>query len=251
MSKSNERPIAKITDILPTLGRSMEEHEEQLAYKEVKEVAKPIQESNDYALTVPTGDNVALQQQYIVALMKSKPGMDGKSTQLVARDLVNSGLQPTEALMIINMVYGGPNGNLSGKGQATRTKYFSEAVQEVWGDRLANASQHPALFRGLLAKMNAATQLHDAVAEENNPQSSFPYSISFKEALLLQDAGVDEDYFLSLVEDLVSEYRISRPAAKIRIVDAAGKIKMHEAASLENILFPIKPSESDKEHYEQ
>ena len=251
MSEPNERPRARTIDVIPKLGCSIEEHEEQLAHKKVDEVAKPTEEVNSYALVVPTGDTVALQQQYIVALMKNKPGMDGKSTQLVTKDLINSGIQPTEALMLINLVYGGPNGSLTGKGQATRTKYFAEAVQEVWGDRLANASKNPALFRGLLAKINEATQLHDSISEENNPQSSFPYSISFKESLLLQEAGVDTDYFLSLIEDLVSEYRISRPIAKVRIVEAAGKLKMYQAASLENILFPTKPSESDSEHYEQ
>ena len=64
---------------------------------------------------------MALQRKYAKALMRAKPGLGEKSIE-IAEELMNTGLTPNEAMMVINIVYS------PGRGQANKLKHFGKAL---------------------------------------------------------------------------------------------------------------------------
>ncbi len=131
----------------------------------------PLEDKNGSLAVMPTTDlakaeELAIQRRYATALMERNPGL-GEMSQKIAEDLVYSGLKPIEALALINMVYT-PNDAL-GRGQGTRLRYFSEAIQERYGDQLESIRGSPALFRGFLTMIGDLVEMRDAVNEYLSP----------------------------------------------------------------------------------
>lgn len=172
-----------------------------------------------------------LQQRYIKALVRMNPGLGPKSEKF-AEALVSTGLKPTQALMFVRAVYSPKD--IEGKGQATRLKYFSEALIRRYGDcTLENARQHEKYFLSLLADVSAATNMRDEINEFLEGEAS----ISFANILLLQEVGLNQDSFLDYVEVLAKQPRMNRLKAVLRVVEAAESIREHNAGNLEALLF--------------
>jgi len=182
-------------------------------------------------------DEVALQKKYLHALVKANPGLGDKSAQ-IAECLVDTGLTYGEATTLIKMVYA-PS-SLEGRGQATRLSHFYKAVQSRYGEsRLERCSRNVALFKGFLAQMSNAIEMRDNV----NAYLDNKTSLSFHNALLLEDLGLPPESFIEYVNRLVTEYNLSETAAVVRICKAAKQVEKKIFANLEAIIFPEDASE--------
>lgn len=174
--------------------------------------------------------DMALQRRYVDALIKAKPGL-GEQSLKIADDLVNTGLTPNEAMLLIDLVYS--HTDIQGRGQATKLKHFSEAViSRYGGGYLEKVSNSPALFRGLLYQINQAVEMRQ---EANG--TLFHSAITFKDTLLFQELDLSAEVLSSYVYHLTSEQGLSEVAAVMRIKEAAAEVERGRFATLEGILF--------------
>lgn len=170
------------------------------------------------------------QKRYVTTLIKSRPGL-GDYALKIADDLTNTGLSPTEAIMLIDMVYCPQD--LEGKGQGNKLKHFSEAVvQRYGGDYLEKVSRSPELFRGLLHQIGQAVDMRD----DTNGSLSHS-SISFKDSLLFQELGLSAEVLDGYIYNLTVDQGLSEVAAIMRIKEAAAQVEKGRFATLEGILF--------------
>lgn len=174
-----------------------------------------------------------LQQRYVRALIRANPGL-GEKSERIAQDLMQTGLSSTEAMMLINLVYA--PAYIDGRGQGTRLKYFAKALQDRYGDcYLANIGQNEKVFRGFLAEIDEAVAMRDLINEELSKQAS----ISFDNALLLQEIGLSADAFLGYVHNYATDHKTDRLSALLRVIHAARRIKGGALGSLESFLAEI------------
>lgn len=173
---------------------------------------------------------MALQKRYVDALIKARPGLEEQAIK-IADDLVNTGLTPNEAMLLIDLVYS-PR-DLQGRGQATKLKYFSEAVIGRYGDSyLEKVGKSPVLFRGLLYQIGQAVEMR----EDANDFLSHS-SITFNDTFLFQELGLSAEVLGSYVYHLMSEQGLSEVAAIMRIKGAAAEVERGRFSTLEGILF--------------
>ncbi|MEI6849564.1 MAG: hypothetical protein WCK29_00850 [archaeon] len=194
-------------------------------------MAKPKDQENNALVEQTTR---ALQEKYVDALLKQRPGLGGEAAKNIARDLTSTGITPNEAFALMNLVYSPVD--VLGRGQATRAKYFSEAVQERYGDViLYNASQNVQSFRRLLGKIGEAVDTRDVVNEQLDKSA-----ITFRDTLMLQDLGIDAETIISYHDILVADYGFSNAAAITRIKKAVLALDNRNTAigNLESLIFP-------------
>ncbi len=173
---------------------------------------------------------IALQKKYTDALIRARPGLGEKSLK-IADELINTGLTPNEAMLMINLVYS--TRDVQGRGQATKLKYFSEAVIRRYGENyLEKVGRSLDLFRGLLYQIGQAVEMRD---ETNDYLSNS--SITFRDSLLFQELGLSAEVLESYVYHLTSEKGLSEVAAIMRIKEAAAEVERGRFATLESILF--------------
>ncbi len=163
-----------------------------------------------------------LQLFYATSLLKVNPGL-GKKTDILARDLVSSGLKPSEAVALIQAAYS-PNYS-SGRGQATRSKHFSQAIQERYGDELEKISSSITTFRRMLMDMTDASEMRDILKGED-------YSITFHEAFMYHELGINGENYLAMAQELRKE-GMTPLAIHRAIREAAIKVKKDPSLSLE------------------
>lgn len=174
-----------------------------------------------------------LQKQYIQALIQRQPGL-GDRCQEIAQSFIDSGLAPSEAYMIMDIVYAPSSGNMAGRGQGTRMKHFAEAIQNRYGETvLHNASQHIEKFRGLLEQIGQAVEMRDMLNGALNGSS-----LSFSNALLFQEIGLDYNALLDIIYEVVDRQQTSELSALVRVTNAAKKLsRTNNFCTLEGVLF--------------
>lgn len=166
-----------------------------------------------------------LELYYTKALLKLNPGL-GEKTSMIVGDLMQCGLKPSEAYALITSVYS-PR-DLQGNGQATRAKYFGEAIIGRYGDELDKIRSNIATFRRFLAEVSEASNMRDTINGEG-------YTITFHDALLYQEIGLDAEKYLIFLQDLKSR-NVSGLAIKMIIRQAALKVKKDSTLSLESLI---------------
>lgn len=202
----------------------MDSQEPSLQRPEVNSAT--LDESVSQSTTLSTIDKATnLQLFYATALLKMNPGM-GRKSETLAKDLVNSGLKPSEAVAMIQTVYSPTHEK--GGGQATRAKYFTEAFQERYCGELDKISGNITTFRRVLMDMSDASGMRDTLKGEG-------YNVTFHEALLYFELGMDAESYLSMAQELRQE-DMSPRAIQRAIREAAMKVQRDPSLSLESLV---------------
>lgn len=164
----------------------------------------------------------ALETRYAKALLKTDKGL-GEKTVAIAQEFADSGVAPAVATLLIQTVYAPTHPE--GKGQATRVKWFVEAVKRRYVDRLDKAKNKIAYLRTILSELEEVTLLRDTLNGEGA-------SVSFEQAFNLYEMGYDADTILAMISDMDCGgpsrgiWRINRAIAAVK----SGRATTIEAA---------------------
>ena len=166
-----------------------------------------------------------LQFYFTRTLLQMNPGL-GEKTHILVKDLVQSGLRPSEAYALLTIVYN--PADVKGRGQGTRSKYFAMAVRERYENDLDKIRTNITTFRRFLAEVSEANETRDILKGEG-------YNITFHEALLYQEVGLDAEGYLGLAQDLKLKRMSNLQIIKV-IRSAALQIKAGSTLSLESLV---------------
>ena len=134
----------------------------------------------------------SLERKYARTILALNPGLSTCAIS-AAKELVDAGLPPAAATMVIQTVYSPEDAQ--GRGQSTRIKYMVQAVQNRYKDRLEAVRNNMSVFRGLLAEIAQVVEMRDVLKGEDK-------TVSFEQAFMLNEAGLDEESTLALLSDL-------------------------------------------------
>jgi hypothetical protein len=172
-------------------------------------------------VAIQPNKQLALEKKIAKKILLLKPGF-GESVWHHAEALADSGLSPTQAMMLVDAIYAPTTAK--GGGQAARAGWFVKTIRERYGSRLDYIGGNLALFKGFLAHM-------DEVIENRTALSDIDISFSFHEAMMLDEVGVPPDEVTRVMEDLgVSKWNAKRIVMKaVRILKDGGAATLEGA----------------------
>ncbi len=167
----------------------------------------------------------ALERKLANRLLAMNPGLGPKSLE-IANALADSGLSPSAASMLMLSVYA--TGDVAGRGQGTRLRWFMEAVQNRYSHKLDKIRNDPAAFRIFVADIEEVNEMRDTLNGEG-------ITVSFQNAFLLWELGLNADTVMSTVADVCQHVPTPSLAAKF-VVRAALMVKNKVCVSLESAI---------------
>jgi len=157
-----------------------------------------------------TTKQTALANRLAKSILKLSPGLGEKSSEM-AEALADSGLPPSAAVMLIQAVYSPTDAG--GRGQASRAKWFLDAVQTRYRGRLDKIQTNAKYFRVFISEMEEVTEMRDTMNGEG-------YSFTFHETFMLWELGLDACSVLGIIQECCAG-SVSQALAKKMIVRAA------------------------------
>jgi hypothetical protein len=146
--------------------------------------------------------------KYIAGACK---GLSDSLAEKISDDLVDSGLTSSMSVMLIDTIY--QTGGL--RGSSNRLKWCSDAIKNRYGARLEKAGKSIACFRGLIADVEEAIEMRDALNAE-------AVRFSFQETFLLWELNYDSDTIGALLSNLISDGQTALQAKRAIIIAAKG-----------------------------
>lgn len=170
---------------------------------------------------------LALEKRIAKTMLQLHPGL-GPVAQEQAALLAESGLSPVQCAQIVEAVYApAGSGPTAGLGQTQRAKWMVQALRERYASRLERCANNTVLFRQLVADLEKINENRDTVNGEG-------VGFSFHDIFLLDEIGLGADAILGMMQDIGVRSRLS---AKMRLMEAARRVKAGQFATIEGALF--------------
>lgn len=145
----------------------------------------------------------------------------GQSIEKYVDTLDQSGLSPTMITQVLDVM----QPVKSGRGNATKVKFFTAAIVKHFGEQLDCARNHYGIFNKIISDIDAINDLHESLKGEE-------VSVSFMEACILYRHGYNTEGYMDLI-NLVDLYP---GRAKKRIFLAIKEVEAGHASSIEGCL---------------
>lgn len=171
------------------------------------------------------GSQSALERRLASRILKLNPGLGDKSMQM-ATALTDSGIGPAAAAMLIMAVYSPTDER--GRGQATRAKWFVEAMRRRYDYKIQKIRTDPAQFRIFIAEMEEVVEMRDTLKGED-------VNISFESAFMLWELGLNADSVLGLIQNECDGITLQSVATK-HIIRAAQMVQAGYFMELETAI---------------
>ncbi len=159
-----------------------------------------------------------LEHKYIKRILEAEPGLGEKSIEL-ANSLVESGLPDSAAAMILQAVYLPTSAD--GRGQGTRAKWFVEAIQNRYSNRMEKIKTDYRAFRSFLSDMEDVTGMRDELNGNG-------FSCSFQLAFLLWELGEDANSVQVAIDEHLDHLLGLPGSCMARVSDAAMAVQRGE-----------------------
>lgn len=172
-------------------------------------------EDENKALLPEVSQKTSLERRYIKQILKSDPGIGDKCVE-IARSLADSGFTPAAASMILQSVYS--PAVAGGNGQASRIRWFTEAIQTRYASRLDRIKTDYKAFRSFLSDMEEVTEMRDTLNGNG-------FTFTFHQSFLMWELGEDANSIMGMVYDLQEKGVMSTVAIVARIVKAALEVQ--------------------------
>jgi len=167
----------------------------------------------------------ALELRLAKKILTLNPGM-GEKSQAIAESLVDSGMNAAGSAMIIHAVYAPTDPQ--GRGQATRARWFVEAVRRRYSYKLEKIRNDPSQFRNFLSEMEEVVEMRDILNGEG-------VAVSFEAAFLLWEIGLTADSAMGILQETCDDMNYLSIATK-HLIRAAQAVKNGHFLTIENAI---------------
>lgn len=181
--------------------------------------------SEEQKLLPRISQQTAMERRIAATLLKLSPGL-GEKTQELAATLSDSGLSAAAANLLIQAVYS-PN-DAVGRGQGTRAKWFTAAIQNRYGHRLEAIRKDPTRFKNFVAEMEDVVEMRDTLNGEG-------IAISFESAFNLWEVGLNAATAMSTIQSICADIEHTKLATAL-LLKAARQVKAGNFMALETAI---------------
>jgi len=191
------------------------------------------------ALIPALSSQTALERKYIHHILRSDPGMGEKSIQ-IANSLADSGLPVAACAMILQAVFVPATTSQQRGAQGTRLRWFVEAIQNRYQNRMDKIRHDYRAFRSFVSDMEEVTEMRDELNGNG-------YSISFQGAFLLWEVGECADSIQRMVDDYLPHLAQFKGSAMKRLVEAAMQVQNGVFSEMGSALEFLNPQSTDEQ----